>query len=153
MPLFGITSPAHTPTLGSLADDLEDKKQTRSEAHALYAMHFPIPLGSENTHDCNQRLVLLYGVGKQRQEELKLVADVENDLVRMFDVDGKNAHEYTNGNNQQKKSELLRYCNGKLYLLIRNYYVSFIFMNPPCRHFFLDFSKLRSCQGLKFGDF
>ena len=24
---------------------------------------------------------------------------------------------------------------------------------PPCRHIFLDFSKLRSSQGLKLGDF
>ena len=106
-PLFGITSPVHTPTLTSFNGSIEDKNQSRSEAHALYAMHFPIPLGHDNSHDSNQRLVILYGVGKRRHEEVKLVEEVESNLAAIFDFDGKNSHEY-NAKNQEKRNELLR---------------------------------------------
>ena len=42
--------------------------------------HFPIPK-EENTHELNQRLVVLYGVGKPRQTAIKSIKEFGKELV------------------------------------------------------------------------
>ena len=49
----------------------------RPSNHIAYATHFPIPQDEMSTHECNQRLVVLYGVGKAR-EEARLIAKKAN---------------------------------------------------------------------------
>lgn len=40
---------------------LQSGKQSR---HLQYVTHFPIPQEEQFTHECNQRTVVLFGVGK-----------------------------------------------------------------------------------------
>ncbi|XP_046852491.1 mediator of RNA polymerase II transcription subunit 12-like protein isoform X2 [Xenia sp. Carnegie-2017] len=59
----------------------EPSAKTRGKSrHDLYVKHFPI-MGEENTHELNQRLVLLYGVGKPRNVATKSIKDFGKELV------------------------------------------------------------------------
>ncbi|KAI1305889.1 Mediator of RNA polymerase II transcription subunit 12-like protein [Halotydeus destructor] len=60
----------------------EDKKLCLR--HILYSTHFPITLDETNSHDCNQRHVLLYGVGKARKEAEHAVKKVSKDIMKLF---------------------------------------------------------------------
>lgn len=55
-------------------------KPKEKSRHDLYVKHFPI-LKEENTHELNQRLVMLYGVGKQRTTAIKTIKDFGKELV------------------------------------------------------------------------
>ncbi|KAK2719591.1 mediator of RNA polymerase II transcription subunit 12-like protein isoform X2 [Artemia franciscana] len=59
----------------------ESKKQPR---HLLYTMHFPLPQDDTSNHDSNQRHVLLYGVGKARDEARHQVKKVTKDVAKLF---------------------------------------------------------------------
>lgn len=110
-PLFEMTSPAHTPPTTLILDNQEDKDGSRKEAHALYALHFPIPPNSETTHDSNQRLVLLYGVGAKRQGQIKHVNEMEKKLSKLFDSpqkEEKRAKTKETKNLTDKKTEILK---------------------------------------------
>jgi mediator of RNA polymerase II transcription subunit 12 len=37
--------------------------------HFLYTKHFPLCQDELSQHDCNQRYILLFGVGKERDEK------------------------------------------------------------------------------------
>ncbi|EDO45182.1 predicted protein, partial [Nematostella vectensis] len=57
--------------------------------HLQYATHFPIPHEAATTHECNQRLVLLYGVGKARTEAINKSKEVTKLLVKtLYDLAG-----------------------------------------------------------------
>lgn len=50
--------------------DEEDDDQPKISRHYLYTTHFPLYQGDDvSQHDCNQRYVLLFGVGKERDEK------------------------------------------------------------------------------------
>lgn len=50
--------------------DEEDDDQPKISRHYLYTTHFPLYQGDTvSHHDCNQRYVLLFGVGKERDEK------------------------------------------------------------------------------------
>ncbi len=55
-------------------------KPKEKSRHDLYVKHFPI-LKEENTHELNQRLVMLYGVGKPRTTAIKTIKDFGKELV------------------------------------------------------------------------
>ena len=40
----------------------------RAKKHLCYATHFPVPQDEFSNHECNQRFMMLYGVGKARDE-------------------------------------------------------------------------------------
>ncbi|KAK3742867.1 hypothetical protein QZH41_007774 [Actinostola sp. cb2023] len=65
---------------------LGDLKQnyTKESQHIQYASHFPIPYDCASQHDINQRLVLLYGVGKARTEAIHKNKDTTNSLKKML---------------------------------------------------------------------
>lgn len=50
--------------------DEEDDDQPKISRHYLYTTHFPLYQGDAiSQHDCNQRYILLFGVGKERDEK------------------------------------------------------------------------------------
>lgn len=51
----------------------EPDSALRAKKHLCYAMHFPIPQDEYGNHENNQRIVMLYGVGKARDEARHIV--------------------------------------------------------------------------------
>ena len=64
----------------------------------MYVLHFPIPYVNGETHEINQRMVLLLGVGKMLREEKSKVNQIRKQLMDLF-----------NGGNHEKKTEILGY--------------------------------------------
>uniref|UniRef100_A0A4W3I696 Mediator complex subunit 12 n=1 Tax=Callorhinchus milii TaxID=7868 RepID=A0A4W3I696_CALMI len=56
--------------------------------HIQYASHFPIPQEESASHECNQRLVVLYGVGKQRDEARHLIKKITKDTLKVLNKKG-----------------------------------------------------------------
>lgn len=52
--------------------------------HLLYTTHFPLPQDESSYHDCNQRHILLFGVGKARDEARHLVKKVTKEIMKLF---------------------------------------------------------------------
>lgn len=53
--------------------------------HFLYAQHFPLPQDDTvSQHDCNQRYILLFGVGKERDEKKHAVKKVSKGICKLF---------------------------------------------------------------------
>nr|XP_006824481.1 PREDICTED: mediator of RNA polymerase II transcription subunit 12-like protein-like [Saccoglossus kowalevskii] len=57
--------------------------------HLLYAKHFPIPQDEISSHECNQRLVVLYGVGKARDEARHAVKKVQKEILKIINKKGE----------------------------------------------------------------
>ncbi|XP_071949352.1 mediator of RNA polymerase II transcription subunit 12-like protein isoform X1 [Antedon mediterranea] len=51
--------------------------------HLQYATHFPIPQAEMALHDSNQRMVLLYGFGKGRDDARKQIKRIQKELMRI----------------------------------------------------------------------
>uniref|UniRef100_A0AAY4DLP5 Mediator complex subunit Med12 LCEWAV-domain domain-containing protein n=1 Tax=Denticeps clupeoides TaxID=299321 RepID=A0AAY4DLP5_9TELE len=52
--------------------------------HIQYATHFPIPQEESASHECNQRLVVLYGVGKQRDDARHAIKKITKDILKVL---------------------------------------------------------------------
>ncbi|KAJ1196557.1 hypothetical protein NDU88_000425, partial [Pleurodeles waltl] len=52
--------------------------------HIQYATHFPIPQEESCSHECNQRLVVLFGVGKQRDEARHNIKKITKDILKVL---------------------------------------------------------------------
>ncbi|XP_054168464.1 mediator of RNA polymerase II transcription subunit 12-like protein isoform X2 [Oppia nitens] len=52
--------------------------------HLLYTMHFPLPQDETFAHDVNQRHVLLYGVGKAKDEAKHAVKKITKEITKLF---------------------------------------------------------------------
>uniref|UniRef100_A0ABI7WP49 Mediator complex subunit Med12 domain-containing protein n=1 Tax=Felis catus TaxID=9685 RepID=A0ABI7WP49_FELCA len=52
--------------------------------HLQYATHFPIPLDESSSHECNQRTILLYGVGKERDEAKHQLKKITKDILKIL---------------------------------------------------------------------
>ncbi|GFV97760.1 mediator of RNA polymerase II transcription subunit 12-like protein [Trichonephila clavipes] len=52
--------------------------------HLLYTTHFPLPQGEIPLHDCNQRHILLFGVGKVRDEAKHTIKKMVKELMKLF---------------------------------------------------------------------
>ncbi|XP_041350095.1 mediator of RNA polymerase II transcription subunit 12-like protein isoform X2 [Gigantopelta aegis] len=52
--------------------------------HMLYSTHFPIPQDEDSIHECNQRMIVLYGVGKARDEARHVVKKISKEIVRLY---------------------------------------------------------------------
>uniref|UniRef100_A0A8C4W9H2 Mediator complex subunit 12L n=1 Tax=Gopherus evgoodei TaxID=1825980 RepID=A0A8C4W9H2_9SAUR len=52
--------------------------------HLQYATHFPIPLEESSSHECNQRMILLYGVGKERDEARHQLKKITKDILKIL---------------------------------------------------------------------
>ncbi|KAF2359628.1 Mediator complex subunit Med12 [Trinorchestia longiramus] len=74
----GITS--RTRVLGAEPESLR-KQPPR---HLVYAQHFPLPSDDSYSHETNQRYVLLYGVGKARDEARHAVKKLTKEIQKLF---------------------------------------------------------------------
>ena len=90
----------------------------KKSQHAQYAQHFPIPAENISAHESNQRLILLYGVGKTRsqsiattKEVVKALCAMLNDLGRVDDSGiGENSeHIVLKREREEKRAALYRY--------------------------------------------
>ncbi|NWV85032.1 MD12L protein, partial [Dasyornis broadbenti] len=52
--------------------------------HLQYATHFPIPLDESSSHECNQRMILLYGVGRERDEARHQLKKITKDILKIL---------------------------------------------------------------------
>ncbi|KAM3835504.1 LOW QUALITY PROTEIN: mediator of RNA polymerase II transcription subunit 12-like protein [Vipera latastei] len=52
--------------------------------HLQYATHFPIPLDESSSHEYNQRMILLYGVGKEREEARHQLKKITRDILKIL---------------------------------------------------------------------
>ncbi|NWT84489.1 MD12L protein, partial [Lanius ludovicianus] len=52
--------------------------------HLQYATHFPIPQDESSSHECNQRMILLYGVGKERDEARQQLKKITKDILKIL---------------------------------------------------------------------
>ncbi|XP_039245890.1 mediator of RNA polymerase II transcription subunit 12-like protein isoform X2 [Pipra filicauda] len=52
--------------------------------HLQYATHFPIPLDESSSHECNQRMILLYGVGKERDDARHQLKKITKDILKIL---------------------------------------------------------------------
>ena len=58
----------------------------RYSRHWQFTYHFPIPSSNEdgNNHDVNQRHVILYGIGRGRDETTKQVRKLAKEILKLF---------------------------------------------------------------------
>jgi mediator of RNA polymerase II transcription subunit 12 len=73
----------HLTTLPSMMEK-NSNSLTASCRHYLYTMHFPLPQDDAYQHDCNQRYILLYGVGKERDERKHSVKKMSKEICKLF---------------------------------------------------------------------
>lgn len=52
--------------------------------HLLYTLHFPLPQDEFFVHECNQRHILLYGVGKTKDDAKHSVKKVTKEIQKLF---------------------------------------------------------------------
>lgn len=52
--------------------------------HQQYATHFPLPQDELSSHECNQRLVVLFGVGKARDAARHILKKVGKEILRLY---------------------------------------------------------------------
>lgn len=88
----------------------------KKSQHAQYAQHFPIPSENLSAHENNQRLILLYGVGKARSQAIATTKEVTkalcamlNDLGRVDDSDPGQNSEHLKKERDEKRAALYRY--------------------------------------------
>ena len=78
---------------------------SKRSQHVQYATHFPIPQENFTSHECNQRLVLLYGVGKARNEVIANSKGVMKDLCCMLTSLGSCLDPGGNSENSQSEEQ------------------------------------------------
>lgn len=52
--------------------------------HLFYTLHFPLPSDEFYAHECSQRHILLYGVGKAKDEARHSVKKVTKEIMKIF---------------------------------------------------------------------
>ncbi|KAG7209569.1 hypothetical protein KM043_015646 [Ampulex compressa] len=66
-------------------EGLDTKIPSSHSRHLLYTTHFPLPQDETcSQHDCNQRHVLLYGVGRVRDEARHVVKKMTKEVCKLF---------------------------------------------------------------------
>ena len=97
-----VTTPGSVPPSNQPAQEPTPKGPSK---HLQYATHFPIPQEEYCNHECNQRMVVLYGVGKARDESRHVFKKATKELQRLFSK--KNCIDIVSGElgKKQKKKE------------------------------------------------
>ena len=52
--------------------------------HLVFLTHFPIPDDEQSSHESNQRMMVLYGVGRQRDEARHLAKKVTKEILKLL---------------------------------------------------------------------
>ncbi len=104
------TTPGAAQTPGSIPPHLhppppEITQPKGPSKHRMYANHFPIPQDEFSNHECNQRIIVLFGVGRARDEARYHVKKTSKELMKLFSK--KNCLDVTSGDigKQKKKKE------------------------------------------------
>lgn len=76
----------HSHMIQSAINEAEHSEcKIKPSRHLLYTTHFPLPQDDTfSPHDCNQRYVLLYGVGKVRDEARHTVKKMSKEICKLF---------------------------------------------------------------------
>lgn len=79
---------AHTPASAVPPNTSASAERSRLHRglprHLVFLSHFPIPYDDESSHENNQRMMVLYGVGKQRDEARHLAKKVTKEILKLF---------------------------------------------------------------------
>ena len=98
---------AHTPGMActplSLPPPTSDMSAKRLSKHLMYVIHFPIPQDEFSQHECNQRMITLYGVGKARDEARHGVRKLIKEITKMFGK--KNSLDISSGDGGNSKNK------------------------------------------------
>lgn len=74
----------HLTNLPSLSNDKNSSSTAASCRHYIYTLHFPLSQDDASLHDCNQRYILLYSVGKERDERKHSVKKMSKEICKLF---------------------------------------------------------------------
>ncbi|XP_017476437.1 PREDICTED: mediator of RNA polymerase II transcription subunit 12 [Rhagoletis zephyria] len=84
----GQQSALETPDSPKLPDNSQiDLNETLISRHYIYTKHFPIPQDEtcvSYSNECNQRYILLFGVGKERDEKKHAVKKMSKEISKLF---------------------------------------------------------------------
>ncbi|KAH3870445.1 hypothetical protein DPMN_033632 [Dreissena polymorpha] len=75
--------------------------------HMQYTSHLPLPQDELSSHECNQRLVVLFGVGKARDAARHIVKKVSREILRLFSR--KNCIDVSSGDLGKNKKKRDKY--------------------------------------------
>ncbi|CAG0888090.1 unnamed protein product [Cyprideis torosa] len=78
-PSGGVKESGHNPMI--LKSGVQ---QQRANRHLQYTTHFPLPADDGNSHEANQRSILLFGVGKSRKEARHQLKEAGREVNRLF---------------------------------------------------------------------
>lgn len=82
--LSSLTNTATQVNVGNSQSGEQASSKSLAQRHLYYTVHFPLPLDENTNHDSNQRHVLLYGCGKQRDEAKHQVKKVLKEVLKLF---------------------------------------------------------------------
>ena len=80
----GLSSLTNSAKVNTNANNQNDLSKSLAQRHLLYTIHFPLPQDENTNHDSNQRHILLYGCGKQRDEARHQIKKVLKEVVKLF---------------------------------------------------------------------
>jgi len=79
---------AHTPAsavpLNSSASAERARLHRGPPRHLVFLTHFPIPNDEQSSHEANQRMMVLYGVGRQRDDARHLAKKVSKEILKLL---------------------------------------------------------------------
>jgi len=78
-------TPASSSLLQSNSASAERARQHRGPPrHLVFLTHFPIPNDEQSSHETNQRMMVLYGVGRQRDEARHFAKKVTKEVQKLL---------------------------------------------------------------------
>lgn len=72
------------PSVSGMAEQNISQQHKGPSRHMLFAQHFPIPQDDISVHECNQRMIVLYGVGKARDDARHISKKITKDTLKLF---------------------------------------------------------------------
>ncbi|XP_064639525.1 mediator of RNA polymerase II transcription subunit 12-like protein isoform X2 [Lineus longissimus] len=102
-----IKSEKEAPVLGTpvAPPPTTESPQKRPSRHLQYATHFPVPQDDLYIHECNQRMIILYGVGKARDDARHIAKRITKEIMKLYSK--KSSLDISSGDiaKRQKKKE------------------------------------------------
>ena len=84
-PLGSVGALGDFGNIGSVQGPSHQPQQPKGPSrHMVYATHFPIPQDDCSVHEINQRMIVLYGVGKARDEARHMFKKISKEIVKLF---------------------------------------------------------------------
>jgi len=77
-------TPASAVPLNSSASAERARLHRGPPRHLVFLTHFPIPNDEQSSHEANQRMMVLYGVGRQRDDARHLAKKVTKEVLKLL---------------------------------------------------------------------